>query len=112
MSIDAVSLALATVDKWGIPLRVVSECTGIGLSELWLYFQQKKPCPNDRALVIADTVRTLDAFANSVQPIPVSWKARKIKGLVDKFRAGELRIVVTDVGEVVEGNFVLGDLVD
>jgi hypothetical protein len=110
--IDAVSLALKTVNRWEIPLRTVSECTGYPISELWLYFQDKKQCPNDRALVIAETVRTLDAFAKSAQPIPVAWKrSGKIKELVDKFRAGDLRIAVTDVGEVVEGDFVMGDLI-
>jgi hypothetical protein len=32
--IDAVSLALNTVNRWEIPLRTVSLCTGISMSEL------------------------------------------------------------------------------
>jgi hypothetical protein len=110
--IDAVSLALNTVNRWEIPLRTVSLCSGICMSELWLYFQDKKQCPNDRVLVIADTVRTLDAFAKSAQPIPVAWKrAEKIKELVDRHRAGALRIAVTDEGEVIEGDIVMADLI-
>jgi hypothetical protein len=110
--IDAVSLALNTVNRWEIPLRTVSECTGYPLSEIWAYFQDKKVCPRERALVIAENVRMLDAFANSIAPIPISWKSPKVKGLVDRFRAGELQITIVDGCEVLEGNYTVGDVTD
>ena len=110
--IDLITTAFNTINRHEIPLRVVSECTGYPISELWLYFQDKKDCGRERALVIADNVRMLDSFANSISPIPISWKNPRIKNLVTRFRAGELKITIEDGHEVLAGSYTIGDLAD
>jgi hypothetical protein len=110
--IDVITTAFNTINRQEIPLRVVSELTGFPISELWLYFQDKKVCPRERALVIADNVRMLDAFAKSIAPIPISWKSPKVKSLVNRFRAGELKITIEDGHEVLEGEYTVGDVAD
>jgi hypothetical protein len=109
--IDAIQQSLEIINRWEIPLRTVSESSGVPISELWAYFQRKKSCPNDRALHIADTTRALDAFARTVSPIPVAWK-KPLKQIIQKFNTGELRIVVTEGGEEVDGKLTVGDLVE
>ena len=94
--IDAVSASLKTIDRLGIPLRVVADCTGIAYGQLWQYFQDKKICPRHHALLIDATVKQLDALAKAVAPFPVHWKAEQISALVEKFRDGTLRVIVLD----------------
>jgi hypothetical protein len=110
--IDVITTAFSTINRQEIPLRVVAELTGYPLSEIWAYFQDKKVCPRERAIAIGESVRMLDAFANSIAPIPISWKSPKIRSLVDRFRAGELKITVVDGCEVLEGSYTVGDVAD
>jgi len=111
--LDALTLALDKIDKWEIPLRTLSLCTGISASELSVFFTKKRPAPRDRVLLIAETVTILDNLAKAAQPIPVAWKrSEKIKELVDKHRDGSLTIAVVDGTEVVQGDGVtMGDLI-
>jgi hypothetical protein len=112
--LDALTLALDKIDKWEIPLRTLSLCTGISASELSTFFTNKKPAGRDRVLLIAETVAILDSLAKAAQPIPVAWKrSEKIKELVDKYRAGVLKVAIVDGTEVVQGDDItMGDLID